>query len=247
MPLTASEPSSKALKTSAPTSKASCGHPGHGPEPWPVPGPAYSFLQPIGIGATTFAPHGADAPLFHRIHMNNPFSRRAVALGLLALGPLAVQGMKQTLNDMALGGDQTALWREREAATKASAARTFSDCATSACTPSHRPRCSSAALPYCPAGTPSTIAIDSIPPPKSFARSSSGPISTWLASVPYAISTRSLPRRSRRCPRPEPGPGARTAPDQRSARAWQSRQRSAVGCACRRAAGICAPQSTHRP
>ena len=38
-----------------------------------------------------------------------------------ALGPLAVQGMKQTLNEIALGWDQPALWREREAATKASA------------------------------------------------------------------------------------------------------------------------------
>jgi enoyl-CoA hydratase/carnithine racemase len=38
-----------------------------------------------------------------------------------ALGPLAAQGMKQTLNEIALGVDQWALWREREALTKASA------------------------------------------------------------------------------------------------------------------------------
>lgn len=38
-----------------------------------------------------------------------------------AMGPLAVQGMKQTLNEIALGWDQPALWREREAMTKASA------------------------------------------------------------------------------------------------------------------------------
>jgi len=40
---------------------------------------------------------------------------------VLAMGPLAVQGMKQTLNEIALGWGQPALWREREAATKASA------------------------------------------------------------------------------------------------------------------------------
>lgn len=40
---------------------------------------------------------------------------------VLALGPLAVHGMKQTLNDIALGGEQASVWREREAATKASA------------------------------------------------------------------------------------------------------------------------------
>jgi enoyl-CoA hydratase/carnithine racemase len=40
---------------------------------------------------------------------------------VLAMGPLAVQGMKQTLNEIALGWDQPALWREREATTKASA------------------------------------------------------------------------------------------------------------------------------
>lgn len=40
---------------------------------------------------------------------------------VLAMGPLAVQGMKQTLNEIALGFDQPALWREREALSKASA------------------------------------------------------------------------------------------------------------------------------
>lgn len=40
---------------------------------------------------------------------------------VLALGPLAVQGMKQTLNEIALGADQAVWWREREAVTKASA------------------------------------------------------------------------------------------------------------------------------
>lgn len=40
---------------------------------------------------------------------------------VLAMGPLAVQGMKQTLNDIALGREQAGLWREREALTKASA------------------------------------------------------------------------------------------------------------------------------
>lgn len=40
---------------------------------------------------------------------------------VLAMGPLAVQGMKQTLNEIALGCAQPGLWREREAATKASA------------------------------------------------------------------------------------------------------------------------------
>ncbi len=40
---------------------------------------------------------------------------------VLAMGPLAVQGMKQTLNEIAMGFDQPVLWREREALTKASA------------------------------------------------------------------------------------------------------------------------------
>ncbi|MDT7928582.1 hypothetical protein [Tepidimonas sp.] len=40
---------------------------------------------------------------------------------VLALAPLAVQGMKQTLQEMALGDDQPARWEARAAATYASA------------------------------------------------------------------------------------------------------------------------------
>ena len=50
-----------------------------------------------------------------------PGAVQAWCAQVLAMGPLAVQGMKQTLNEIALGWDQPSLWREREAATKASA------------------------------------------------------------------------------------------------------------------------------
>jgi len=50
-----------------------------------------------------------------------PAAVQAWCTQVLAMGPLAVQGMKQTLNEIALGWDQPALWREREATTKASA------------------------------------------------------------------------------------------------------------------------------
>lgn len=42
------------------------------------------------------------------------------AANVAALAPLAVQGMKQTLNEIALGEGSEALWREREARTKTS-------------------------------------------------------------------------------------------------------------------------------
>lgn len=44
----------------------------------------------------------------------------AWATHMAALAPLAVQGMKQTLNDMALGEGSEALWREREELSKRS-------------------------------------------------------------------------------------------------------------------------------
>ena len=50
-----------------------------------------------------------------------PVAVHAWCQQVLALGPLAAQGMKQTLNDIALGHDQPGLWREREALSKASA------------------------------------------------------------------------------------------------------------------------------
>lgn len=42
------------------------------------------------------------------------------AAHIASLAPLAVQGMKRTLNEIALGQDAQALWREREAQTQAS-------------------------------------------------------------------------------------------------------------------------------
>ncbi len=45
---------------------------------------------------------------------------QAWADNVAALAPLAVQGMKQTLNEIALGAGSEALWREREARTKTS-------------------------------------------------------------------------------------------------------------------------------
>src|SRR5215475_6221667 len=62
--------------------------------------------------------------------------------------------------------------------TSTSAARTDSACASLSLTPSQAPSFSSAALPYLPAGTASTLAVASRPPLSGAARSKPGRMST---------------------------------------------------------------------